>query len=187
MPGEPDERMNVEAGSKVCRFCAEPIKAEARVCPHCRHWQKWRSLGNPLMLGTLWIGLMFFVMGGLCVFMESQFGPKRSFAEYRDQIGVMDFQASRHATASNSILTVVGMLTNRSEFGWKDVGVEARFLDHSGKLLDTITVTADSYRGVAILPHGAASFKIEGRTFSDWTNYDHCETIVRWAKDVDSF
>ena len=85
------------------------------------------------------------------------------------------------------MVTVVGTLTNRSIIGWKDVGVEVQFLDKSGKLIDAITVNADSYRGVTILPHGEAAFKIEGKATRPESHYDNYKTSVRWAKDVDAW
>jgi hypothetical protein len=52
--------MDDQAASKVCPLCAETIKAAAKVCSHCRHWQKGWSLGNPAIGGTL--SALFFIM-----------------------------------------------------------------------------------------------------------------------------
>ena len=85
------------------------------------------------------------------------------------------------------MVTVVGTLTNSSDVGWKDVGVEAQFFDKEGKLIDAITVNADNYRGVVILPHGETAFKIEGRASHPGTDYETNKLQVRWAKDVDAW
>lgn len=83
--------------------------------------------------------------------------------------------------------TVVGTLTNRSSIAWKEVGVEAQFLDKSGKQIDAITVKADDYRSVVILPHGEVAFKIEGKAAQSESDYDTYKVFVRWAKDAEAW
>jgi hypothetical protein len=179
--------MSEDPNVKVCPYCAETIKTAAKVCPHCRSWQKLWSLQNPQVWVSLWTALWLAILCCASAFVEKIYGPKEQFAEYRDQISVLGFQVSQRAGSSNLLVTVVGTLTNRSGIGWKDVGVEARFLDKSGKMFDAITVNANDYRGVTILPHGETAFKIEGRAASPESAYDKCQAFVRWAKDVDEW
>ncbi len=115
------------------------------------------------------------------------FGPKEQFAEYRDQITVLNFQVNQRVSSSNLVVTVAGILTNSSKIGWKDVSVEAQFLDKSGKVFDAITASADDYHGVTVLPHDVAAFKIEGRAAALAAFYDYCKVSVRWAKDADAW
>ena len=176
--------------AKVCPLCAETIKAAAKVCPHCRYWQKKWSLQDPRVGVTLYALSFFAAFGCLAAVMDKVFGPKEDFAPYRDEITVVSSELSHRIAASscdtNVILyvTVVGTLTNRSAIAWKDVGVEAQFFDPSGKPFDAITVNADEYRGVAILPHGEAAFKIEGRAARAASDYETYKVLVRWAKDA---
>jgi hypothetical protein len=176
--------MNESAETKVCPHCAETIKAAAKVCPHCRYAQKRWSLYNPQMLATVWMILCFVAMAGLGIFFEKAFGPKEQFATYRDDIAVVGSQFSHRISDSNLVNTVVGMLTNRSDVEWKDVGVEARFFDKSGKEIDAITVKAEDYRAVAILPHGEVAFKIESVAARPEADYDSYKAVVRWAKNA---
>ena len=122
----------------------------------------------------------------LIAFVEKMFGPKNEFATYRDEISVISSETSHRISGSNQWITVVGMLTNRSNVGWKEVSVEAQFMDKSGKLIDVIPAQADSYRGVTILPHGEAAFKVEGRAARLESEYNERKVRVRWAKDVDA-
>jgi len=176
--------------TKVCPLCAETIKAAAKVCPHCRYWQKKWSLNNPQVGVTLWIIVCFAAISGFGIFYERMFGPKEEFATYRDEITVVNSQFSQRISTSgcdsnvNVYVTVVGTLTNRSNITWKDIGVEAQFLDKSGKQFDAITVNADGYRGATVLPHGEAAFKIEGRAARPESDYSTYKVTVRWAKDV---
>jgi hypothetical protein len=114
-------------------------------------------------------------------------GPKEQFATYRDEISVVTSEFSHRTYESNVMNTVVGTLTNRSKVGWKDVAVEAQFFDKSGKQIDAITVRADDYLAIVILPHGEAAFKIEGRAARPEADYNTYKVFVRWAKDVDAW
>jgi hypothetical protein len=179
--------MSENQQTKDCPLCAETIKAVAKVCPHCRHWQKQWSLQNSQVGATLWVLVCLAALVGTGAFVEKLFGPKEAFATYRDEISIVGSQMSHRVSGSNLMVTVVGTLTNRSIIGWKDVGIEVQFLDKSGKLIDAFTVNADSYRGVSILPHGEAAFKIEGKATRPESYYNNYRTLVRWAKDVDAW
>jgi hypothetical protein len=176
--------------TKVCPHCAETIKPAAKVCPHCRYWQKKWSLYNPKLLTALGLIVLTAYFIGTSFFMSKVFGPKEQFATYRNEITIENSQLSQRISTSdcdsnmNMYVTVVGTLTNHSDVAWKDVGVEARFLDKSGRQFDAITVNADEYHGVTILPHGEAAFKIEGRAARPESDYSTYKATVRWAKDV---
>jgi hypothetical protein len=175
------------AETKVCPLCAETIKVTAKVCPHCRSWQKKWSLQNPQVVATLWVSLWMVTFACLFAVVEKGFGPKEQFAIYRNEIGVIDSQFSQRIANSNLMVTVVGTLTNHSDIGWKDIGVEAQFFDKSGKMIDAITVNANDYHGVVILPHAEVAFKIEGRASHSAADYETNKLNVRWAKDVDDW
>jgi hypothetical protein len=168
---------------KVCPHCAETIKAAAKVCPHCRYWQKKWSLNNPKVVAIFIAVVMTGYCIGMGVFVEDIFGPKNDFAEFRNQITVINSEVSHQVRSSNTWVTVVGMATNQSETSWKNVGVEAQFFDKEGKMIDAITADGD-YRGFTILPHGEAAFKIEGKATTPESQYVSHKVFVRTAKDT---
>jgi hypothetical protein len=172
--------------TKVCPLCAETIKAAAKVCPYCRHWlKKWSFLNprfNVTVFGLIYLG---FIVAAV-IFFGNKFGPKENFAEYRNEITVVNATATQRIYGSNLWNTVVGTLTNRSDVSWKDVGVEAAFFDKSGKMIDAITVGSLEFNGQVILPHGVTAFKIEGKACRPPTNYWTNTVNVRWAKDANS-
>jgi hypothetical protein len=171
--------------TKICPLCAETVKSEAKVCPHCRHWLKKWSLPSPYVSGAAVLTVWILVAVGFTAFLQKIEGPKTDFAEYRDQISIVNSQFSQQMQGSNLWNTVVGVLTNDSNVNWQDVQVEAQFFDKSGTMNDAITAR-DNYLGVVILPHGEAAFKIEGRAAHPTVDYVTNKLYVRWAKDANS-
>lgn len=82
------------------------------------------------------------------------------------------------------MVSVIGVVTNQSEFGWKDVGLEAQLFDRSGKLIDAIQATDGGYGGIVILPHREAAFKIQTRAARNEADYANCKVTVCTAKDI---
>ena len=172
--------------TKVCPHCAETIRAAAKVCPYCRYWQKKWSFANPRIIASVYVLMYFGLIGVAAIFFDNIFGRKEDFAEYRDQITAVNSSFAQRVYESNLWNTVVGTLTNQSSVSWKDVGVEARFLNRSGKMIDAITVGSLEYNGQVILPHGVTAFKIEGKAACPAGDYWTNAINVRWAKDASS-
>jgi hypothetical protein len=176
--------------TRICPFCAETIKEAAKVCPHCRFWQpssKW-SVRNPQFLqsvtSVICAAALFGAVFGLAYFLQHLIGPKRDFAPYQIQIVVVSSEMSfRMPSSSNLTVSVVGVITNQSEFGWKHVGLEAQLFDKDRKLIDVISSDSD-YGGITVLPHSEAGFKIEGKATKKESEYASHKVFVRTAKDI---
>jgi hypothetical protein len=168
--------------TRICPLCAETIKAAAKVCPHCRFWQKGWSLQNPQLVANLWGVIGLVVLACLMGFMERLFGSKQDFAEYQDQIAIVNSQFSHRMVGSNLIVTVIGVVTNQSDFSWKDVGLETQFFDRDGKLIDVVAQTG-GYRSFAILGHSEQAFRLEGQATRPQGIYASHKVRARWAKD----
>src|SRR5450756_207780 len=176
--------------SKVCPFCAETIKTAAVFCPHCRFAQprtKWSIRNNPQLLqsvASVFFALAIFgAISGLGYFLSNLIGPKRDFAPYQSQIAVLNSEVSFRMSDSNLMVSVVGVVTNQTEFAWKNVGLEARLFDKDGKLIDVIQAGDSSYGGVVVLPHAEAGFKIQSRATKNETEYAAHKVLVTTAKD----
>ena len=178
--------------TKICPLCAETIKVAAKVCPHCRHWQphKW-SFGNPQFMQSVasvfWAASIFGAIFGLAYFLENLLGSKRDFAPYQNQIGIVSSEVSFRMSGSNLTVFVFGVVTNKSDFAWKNVGLEAQLFDKSGRLIDVIQASDSSYNGVILLPHAEAAFKIQSKAARDETEYSTHKVVVGSGKDFRSF
>jgi hypothetical protein len=169
--------------TKVCPLCAETIKAAARVCPHCRYWQKQWSFRSPAVSVIFFVAVCFVVLFYLDAFYGQLFGQKRDFTPYQNQITIVNSETSFRIANSNLMVSVIGVVTNQTAFGWKNIGMEAQFLDGNGKMIDVI-VADGGYWGFTVLPHSEASFKIEGRAIREEQEYKSTKDFVRTGKDI---
>jgi len=184
--------MTEAEATKVCPLCAETIKAAAKVCPHCRHWQPRRwSFNNPAFLQSLAslviAATIFGAIAGLGYFLQHLIGPKRDFTPYQDQIKVTSSEVGFRMSGSNVTVFVVGTITNQTDFAWKNLGLEARLFNKDGKLIDVIQASDSSYGGVVIFPHAEAGFKIQGKATRDESEYFSHKILVGTAKDFDAW
>ena len=113
---------------------------------------------------------------------EKFFGAKHDFTSYQDQITVLRSDMSHRTSGTNHYVTVVGVITNESEFAWENVNLEAQFFDSAGRLIDVISAKGD-YGGIPILRRAEAGFKLETRAARPEAEYATHKVFVRWGKD----
>ena len=107
----------------LCPFCREPVKVGAKKCPHCHQWQgRWAfAYHPPVMLALLMIPLwaLFAITG-------QQVDTRESFANYRDQIAVVESAMHYQPTDENCgpTISVIGKVKNDSDVGWQDIYLE---------------------------------------------------------------
>jgi len=113
--------------TKVCPFCAETIKAAARVCPFCRSKQDrytiWRQ--QLLIAGPATVLLIMAVVF-IALFAPDNKGPGgRSFSGHQNDLVVLSTSLDRAGTKPDFWMT--GTVTNRSEYPWRVHELEVRF------------------------------------------------------------
>lgn len=173
--------MNEAAETKICPHCAETIKAAAKVCPNCRYWQKTWSLYNPRLLWVLGCVVLTGYSVVMGVFFDSMLGQGRDFAQYRNAIQIVSSTMNFSHTNKDPYITTVGVLTNSSEFGWKDVQLEVQYFDNNGKLIDT---GRERDLDIVVMPHSEMAFRI--RTVADKAEsfYVGHKVFIRAATDA---
>jgi hypothetical protein len=134
--------MNTQA-NRECPFCAEIIKSEARLCPHCRQWLSLRSWRNPKVsffafgfpVLLLWVfGAVFFLKK-----LDQIQNPKPNFSEFRKPIKLRESRMNPVQTKDGLRLYLTGLVTNESPIAWRDLEFECRFYDSKGVMIDAST------------------------------------------------
>jgi hypothetical protein len=172
--------MSEQREMKVCRMCAMEIPAKAKTCPYCRCFEKWymvfASNITAIVVPLVGIGVLL----GMAVFLNTIFDRGQSFAEYRDQIKILDTEM----VFGESTVAVVGRVKNDSDVEWEDVQFEVEFHDAAGKLVDAGQKRDFSYVAEARRTHPfCVSFKREFPTGS----YVSCQVRIVRAKDAKAF
>lgn len=167
--------------TKVCRLCAETIKAAAKVCPYCRVSQRGWFFINIFNLMAILAVVAYMITAGLIASLPRS---ERIFSPIRDRIEVLSSQLSVNASTYGTNILIVGVLTNGSPYAWQLDGYddfEVRFFDKDGKTVDS-GKSEGSDDKFTILPGSDHSFRIYFRrkTIPEHASY---RIYVQSAKD----
>lgn len=175
--------MNNET-NKICPYCAEQIKASAKVCPRCQQWLTGCSLRNPtVFIGSVCLCGLISVFVAHLLFerlLQPLRQPGTDFSAYRDSISVIESRMNLEKGEKESWVNVVAVITNKSELAWKEVEMDTRFFNKAGTMIDAQT---GPQRGT-ILPHSELAFRIILRPSLELAEYDSYKIYVRSAKDA---
>ena len=145
---------------RTCPFCAEVIKAEAKLCPRCRQWLTLKSFRHPLVMvlthlvPTLGVWVVF--MMAMFSFLDRLQNPKPYYSEFPDSLKIIESRMNWAQTEKGPCIYITGVLTNTSPVAWNGTEFDCRFFDSQGVMLD-----ADTGHGyVTILPHDDSAFRV---------------------------
>jgi len=162
--------------TKVCRLCAEKIKAAAKLCPYCRTSQRRWPFFTVFDL-TLIITLLLFIGSWALIIHLLNHG--RTFSPKRDRIEVLSSKLALDVTKHSTNVIVVGVLTNGSPYTWIIRDMEIRFLDRDGKTIDADEIWGD----FTVLPHDDHSFRSQIYGRKSVPEHASCKIHVRLARD----
>ena len=164
---------------KPCRYCAEQIRPEARLCPFCGS-----TLRNAIYLSLDFPATVVTVLTALATlwFVQKHLISKRDFSKYRDQLVVL--HSSLLPTTKKGIpLEMVGIVTNRTTHAWDEMNFEVRFYDAKGEMVDSL----ESRGFFTLQSHSDHSFKLSLDRFVMRTNYISHRVFVCGAKQPPTF
>lgn len=165
---------------RTCPYCAEQIRVAAKVCPHCRQWLTILSLRNPATFLAVFYFCALALIVGFLVFLGRLLNPGINFMPYRDGISIVDSRMNIQDAGKDSSVHVVAVITNQTDIAWKQVQLDVRFFDQSGKLIDGRMYIDSS----VILPHGESAFRVNTRPSHSLADYDSYKIFVRYARDA---
>lgn len=167
----------------VCKFCTEPVKVNARVCPHCRQWLTLRALRNPQVLGCVVGGLLSLTLIPMYFILMSKFAnafnPRPFY--YESSRGLRLTQSTMLWQQFDSSLRIVitGVVSNESEIPWKDVEFECRFFDTNGTMVDV----ANQARYLSVQPHDETAFAMRVMPARNTNSYASYRLMIVTAQN----
>jgi hypothetical protein len=173
--------------TRACPFCAEDIKVEAKVCPHCRQWLTLRSIRNPSVAvwvyGVPHLAIYFLLAAFVLNRVERFTNPKPNYSSYIDSLRVLQSQMISVESSNGPRIYVTGILTNQSDMSWRDIEFECRFYDGSGDLIDA----AHPHVAATIQAHDDTAFRAvvaPGRSTNDYVSFRISVVTARNTKGI---
>ena len=166
-----------------CRVCREVIASDAKRCPKCRSWQSgWRALWSPstpqslgyqLVVTVVIIALMIPLMK--YVF----FSGGKDFEDYRDKLQLETPSISFTKADKRDLVVVVGTIKNQSDVTWRNIHVEARFLNPKGEMVDS-----QSYdlRDVIVRANTDAAYRVTAYAVRPASEYNRVALVITSAR-----
>ncbi len=172
--------MNEEI-SRVCSYCAEPVKNAAKICPHCRQWLSVFSLRNPIVVSTFLIFFILIFAVALICSIQRLFDPGIDFSPYRNDISIVESRMNFSNDEKDPMLYLVVLVTNKTDVAWRSIQFDARFFDKSGTLIDTCDYPVSS---LVIPPHAESALRIKTHPTHPLLDYESFKISVRSARDA---
>ncbi len=146
-----------EGETKTCKMCSMGIPANARKCPYCHHWQRWRSLQHPAVVALLISSPVLAMFAVLAMFFNKEFREWEPFAKYSDQVRIVESKMEFGEDKCDPAVVVIGKVENLSPVDWKDVRFHVEFFNSKDELFDTGQQECYTWR---FLAEQESSFKI---------------------------
>jgi hypothetical protein len=127
--------MDEAAQVKVCPFCAETVKASARICPHCQsklvRFARFRQEAA-IGLVVLWLCAIFGAIIALLAPPDAREG--RSFQRHRSDLSVG--RLAYESRSGKGKFQIAGYVTNAGGYAWRVAEVQVIFSNAEGGKID---------------------------------------------------
>ena len=160
--------------TKTCSACAEPIRLEAKKCPHCMQVQgKLAALNNDVRIHFV---ALLLIMG---IGMWLIFQPSVDIADFRNQITFEKIQLHAEEKVDGTWVSCIATLNNKSPESWNDFILEARFFNKKNELIDTFS---SSELRMHVRTNEQINVRVRDKADRTITDYDRCELIIQDAR-----
>ncbi len=171
---------------RVCPFCAEVIRLEAKICPRCRQWLTLKSFRHPFVmmfthlvpLLILWIAISIEAVA----FFDRFQNPKPYYSEFPDAIKILNSKMNWAQTQNGLQIFITGVLTNGGPVGWKEVEIDCRFFDTNGVMVDA----ANGRCYCTVLPNDDTAFRVAVNPTAPTNSYAGFKVSVCSARNLSS-
>jgi hypothetical protein len=170
--------------NKICPYCAESIRAAAKVCPHCRQPLTFRSMRHPvtafLVMLVPMLACVVFIATGVVYKLDKILNPGPHYGELLSSLSVTESHMNHVQATNEQHIYLYGLITNRSEVAWQRVEFDCRFFDKNGALIDAQTGLSPW----VVQPHDEAAFRVGINPSRPVGDYDSYKISVVWARNA---
>jgi hypothetical protein len=109
--------------------------------------------------------------------------PKPDYTAFVNSLRIMESRMNWAETSNGLRLYITGVLTNQSEFAWRDIELECRFFDAKGQLVDA----AHPHAGLTIQPRDDTAFRAvvtPSRATNDYASFRLSVSTARNTKSL---
>lgn len=157
--------------SKPCIACLEPIKLEARKCPHCLQVQT----GSAALLNSPWLGWLaaaavVAMLAGMGYMVFSSFVPRTTIPKL--EVGRSILSISSDATRPR--VSCFAQMKNMEATAAADPSLQAQFYDARSTQID---VHYEQHR-FTLFPAVAAEGRVSGVPNGNPAEYKSCKIVV---------
>jgi hypothetical protein len=174
---------NENLNARSCPYCAEAIPAAARICPRCRQWLSVRSFRHPLVSTLLLAFLGLVMLAVLCRLLDRVqrfMNPPPYYSDYKSSIQILKSNMEWVETTDGPRLFVTGLLTNQSQFAWREPEFECRFFNSKGEMTDA----ANGTTFLTILPSADSAFRVTVKPVRSSNDYSSFRVSVSNARNI---
>jgi hypothetical protein len=125
------------------------------VCPHCRQWLKFLTLGNPRLSACILVLAFLPVFYFFVSSVSRAFNPRPWYYESSRGLHLIETNMSWRQLQDGELrIVLTGVISNESEVPWEDVEFECRFFNTNGAMIDV----ANFPKSLTVQPHDDTAF-----------------------------
>jgi len=157
-------------------MCGEQIKAIAKRCPHCTHFQS--KFNSPLVI--FGIVIAFIVITRFLLPSSARLPNRETIYGSEKKLTILETSHKYSKDDCGSFITILGKLRNETGKAWNDVHFEVKFYNEKAELIDTLNSQIYS---LVVAPKEEASFRIREKAAAPADQYKRYDIRITKAQE----